>query len=210
MSVLIVASTVYEIAPLMERYPDLDYLITGVGIPAAFFQIMTRLEKRQYSQIVQVGVAGSYDKKLNIGEVVVVKSDCFGDCGLLHNDQLTSYFELGLADGNAFPFATGELINPESFDFFKELKSVKGVTVNLMSTQSFYIELLQTTHGGSIETLEGAVLHYICLLKNISFFQIRGISNYVGERDKTKWDMNEAILKSNQVALNFLHKIRNT
>ena len=209
MSLLIVASTAFEIAPLVERYPDEDYLVTGVGIPSTFFQIMSRLEKQQYSHIVQVGVAGSYDKSLHIGEVVFVKSDCFGDCGLLQNGQLTSYFDMGLADANGFPFAAGELMNTESLDSLKDLKSVKGITVNLMSTQSPYIELLQTTHGGSVETLEGAVLHYICLLKNMSFSQIRGISNYVGERDKTKWNMNDAILKSNQIAMNVVHEIRN-
>lgn len=209
MSLLIVASTPYEIAPMMERHPDWDYLITGVGIPAAFFQIMTRLEKQQYTRIVQVGVAGSYDKKINLGEVVFVKADCFGDCGLLHHNQLTSYFDLGLANEDDLPFQSGELVNSEFFDTLKDLKSVKGVTVNLMSTQTTYIELMQSTHRSSIETLEGAVLHYICLQKNISFAQVRGISNYVGERDKSKWNMNEAILKSNQIAMGFLQEIRN-
>jgi len=32
-----------------------------------------------------------------------------------------------------------------------------------------------------------------CLQKEIPFLQIRGISNYVGERDKSKWKMEEAI-----------------
>ncbi|NMD28678.1 MAG: futalosine hydrolase, partial [Bacteroidetes bacterium] len=33
----------------------------------------------------------------------------------------------------------------------------------------------------------------VCLQKEIPFLQIRGISNYVGERDKSKWKMEEAI-----------------
>ena len=209
MSVLIVASTTFEMAPLMEEYPDLDYLVTGVGIPSTFFQIMNRLQNQPYSHIMQVGVAGSYDNNINLGEAVFVKSDCFGDCGLLHDNRLTSYFELGLADANAFPFVSGALINPDFFNSSKDIKSVKGITVNLMSTQSSYIELLHATHGGSIETLEGAVLHYICLLKNISFSQIRGISNYVGERDKSKWEMKKAISASNQMAITFLKEIIN-
>ncbi len=41
--------------------------------------------------------------------------------------------------------------------------------------------------------MEGAALHYVCLQEQIPFVQIRSVSNYVGERDKTKWKMKEAI-----------------
>jgi futalosine hydrolase len=41
--------------------------------------------------------------------------------------------------------------------------------------------------------MEGAAFHYACLQMNTSFLQLRGISNVVGERDKNKWKMKEAI-----------------
>ena len=41
--------------------------------------------------------------------------------------------------------------------------------------------------------MEGAALHYVCLHQNIPFIQLRAISNYVGERDKTKWKIDLAI-----------------
>ena len=39
----------------------------------------------------------------------------------------------------------------------------------------------------------GAALHYVCREMNIPFLQIRAASNYIGERDKEKWQMKEAI-----------------
>ena len=47
--------------------------------------------------------------------------------------------------------------------------------------------------NADIETMEGAALHYVCLQEDIPFIQIRTISNFVGERDKTKWKLKDAI-----------------
>jgi futalosine hydrolase len=40
--------------------------------------------------------------------------------------------------------------------------------------------------------MEGAALHMVCLENKIPFLQIRGISNWIGERDKSKWKIAEA------------------
>jgi futalosine hydrolase len=42
--------------------------------------------------------------------------------------------------------------------------------------------------------MEGAAFHYIGIMKSIPFIQIRGISNFVGERNKKNWKIDEAIL----------------
>lgn len=206
MSILIVASTEFEITAFRTRYPEAACLITGVGAPIALYHLMDCIEKKNYQKIIQVGVAGSFEKEILLGDVVSVKSDCFADIGLLHDNQLISHFELGLASFNEYPFNGGELINPHSFEEFSTLKSVKAVTVNLMMTQDDQIDLLYSKYHPSIETMEGAALHYVCLKKNIPFIQIRGISNYVGERDKTKWKMKEAMEASNQWVIDYFQK----
>ena len=58
--------------------------------------------------------------------------------------------------------------------------------------ERFSVRLIKQFDPG-IETMEGAALHYVCLQENIPFIQIRSVSNHVGERDKTKWKMKEAI-----------------
>ena len=45
--------------------------------------------------------------------------------------------------------------------------------------------------------MEGAALHYTCLMEKIPFIQLRSISNYIAERDKTKWDMKRSIINLN-------------
>jgi futalosine hydrolase len=46
--------------------------------------------------------------------------------------------------------------------------------------------------------MEGAALHFVALMENITFLQLRSVSNYVGERDKTKWDLSGAINNLNK------------
>ncbi|MBK7884081.1 MAG: hypothetical protein IPJ81_10000 [Chitinophagaceae bacterium] len=55
--------------------------------------------------------------------------------------------------------------------------------------------------------MEGAALQYVCLQEKIPFIQIRGISNYVGERDKLKWKMKEAIFNLNIELKNIVKKL---
>ena len=48
------------------------------------------------------------------------------------------------------------------------------------------------------ESMEGASLHYVCLMEDIPFVQIRSVSNYIGERNKQKWNMMDSIINLNK------------
>ena len=41
--------------------------------------------------------------------------------------------------------------------------------------------------------MEGAALHYVCLMEKVPFLQIRAISNMTGDRDKSRWKLREAL-----------------
>jgi len=58
--------------------------------------------------------------------------------------------------------------------------------------------------------MEGAAFHYMGRDLHIPFIQLRAVSNYVGERDKSKWKMRDAIYNLNETLLQYLdalHKI---
>jgi len=52
--------------------------------------------------------------------------------------------------------------------------------------------------------MEGAGLHYVCLQENIPFLQLRAVSNDVGQRDKSKWDLSTSIGALNKELTNIL------
>ena len=58
--------------------------------------------------------------------------------------------------------------------------------------------------------MEGGGLHYTCLQENIPFVQLRAISNDIGVRDKTKWDIRSAITNLNTRLTDLLEKLNTT
>lgn len=197
MRILVTAPTQFEIAPFIERFPEAECLISGVGAAISIYHLAKKLHNNHFDMIIQAGVAGSFSKEIQLAEVVKVNDDVFADLGAFEKNNFSSLFELGLAEMNQFPFQSGKLINPAVDDVAKNIKSVSAITVNTLTDDINRINHFSDKYKASIETMEGAVLHYVCLQEKIPFIQLRAISNYVGERDKAKWKLKEAIEQLN-------------
>ena len=196
MNILIIAATEMEIKPLMSADFEADYLITGVGSPATVYHLLKKIASKKYDVVLQVGVAGSFNKSLKLGEVVLVNEDCFADLGAIENKKFYSLFDLKLSK------EIGWLINQHQFN--TALKFVKGISVNCLTDEAEKIALFKEKYQAYVESMEGAALHFVCLQEKIPFLQIRGISNFVGERDKSKWNLKSAIENANNAALQIL------
>ena len=55
--------------------------------------------------------------------------------------------------------------------------------------------------------MEGAALHYVCLMEKIPFLQIRAVSNVIGERDKSRWKLKEAMKSLNESLVFLIQKL---
>ena len=108
------------------------------------------------------------------------------------------------------PFVNGRLVNPFSALLtLTALESVRGVTVNEITTEPKRIAWHQQNTFAVVESMEGAPLHYVCLQAGIPFLQLRSVSNAVGVRDKTKWDIPLAIARLNKELIALLEKLEN-
>lgn len=204
MKILCVAATAFEIKPLLLSHPATDHLITGIGSPIAMYHIMKRLQQIDYDLVVQAGIAGSFDHAIELGEVVEVTKDNFADLGINEQQQFSSLFDVGFMDANEFPFTNGWLENNNEMLNRFQLAKKTGITVNGISDNVEHIAMLKNKYSPDVESMEGAALHYVCLQENIPFIQLRSLSNYVGERDKTKWKTKEAIHNLNIVLQNII------
>ena len=193
MQILLIAATEQEIQPFIATNAETDVLISGVGIPSTMYHLQKRMQQIDYDFIIQAGIAGTYNKDIKPGQTVLVKEDSFGDLGMEEKENFTPVFESALADKNEFPFTNGWLVNINKIFETSSLRSVKAITINKVSDSELQKQQLIKQFNADIESMEGAALHYVCLQENISFIQIRAVSNYVGERDKIKWKMKEAI-----------------
>lgn len=193
MQILLIAATEKEIQPTIDADLKIDILITGVGIPSTIYHLQKRMQQIDYDLIIQAGIAGSYNTDLHPGFTILVKQDSFGDLGMEEMENFTPIFESGYADRNEFPFEDGWLVNRNEMLRNPALPVVKAVTVNKVSDSKVQIQQLTRFFKADIESMEGAAVHYVCLQEKVPFLQIRAVSNYVGERDKTKWKLREAI-----------------
>lgn len=194
MKVLVVAATELEIKPFLEENPAIDVLIAGVGVPATIYNLQKRIYSQKYDLIIQAGIAGTYlESFFESQKVVVVNSDLFADIGILEKYQFSTIFEIGFEDLNQAPFQNGILLNKNEIVESCGLDIVNAITVNTVTDDQLQNDRFFQKYQPVIESMEGAAFHYVCLQENVSFLQIRSISNMIGERNKSKWKMKEAI-----------------
>lgn len=172
---------------------EIHQIITGIGIAKTSFHLTEHLTSKRYDMIFNIGICGAFDKLLSIGEVLRIDRDRFADWGVEENKVFKDVFEMGLEDANNYPFERGWIYDqlPASWQHQINLKSVDGFTVNTIRVQN--LNRFDKDIYAETESMEGAAFLYVCRQLNLPCAQIRSVSNYVGERDKSKWDILKAL-----------------
>lgn len=220
MLLTIVSATPFEIAPLLaylkENFDGKDIglfqkedlivrtVITGVGMPLTALQLGLYLAKEQPQLLINAGIAGAFNKKMELGTVVNVVSDQFGDLGIEEADgSFTDIHETGLIDKNDQPFENG-ILNNKNTSSFNFLPKVTGITINKVHGYTPSIEAFTKKYKVDVESMEGAAIFLACLQTNTNFIAIRSISNYVESRNRAAWKIELAIDNLNEVLKNIV------
>lgn len=212
MKVLVVAATAFEIAPFTDWLPraqaDADVLITGIGLMNTSWHLCRQLALKEYQLVVQAGIGGSFDKRIPLGAVVKVKKDRIADLGVWEQKAFNNVYDMKLVKPNQFPYRNGWLVNTTSgLDRADGIPFVAAVSVNRITTGTALIRQWEEKYNPSVESMEGAAFHYACLMAGIPFLQLRSISNYVGERDKSKWKLKASIASLNETLVKIISPV---
>ena len=159
--------------------------------------------------LIQAGIAGSLDENLALNKVVLIENENIGDLGVLDNGTFKTLFDLSLLDKTSFPWNNGKLSNNVQSLKSIGLKIVDGVTVNEISTNKNRIAYYKHQLNASVESMEGAAFHFVALQENLRFLQMRSLSNFVGERDKTKWIIDVGVANLNIELIRIIIKLLN-
>lgn len=208
MYILLISSTENEIRPVLDWLTSLkgivngheiETLITGVGSTATAYSLTRQLLWRAPELVIQAGIGGSFRKEFPPETVAFIIDDVFADLGAYQEGEFTDIFDLGLAAADEHPFTNRSLINPhaEKWAMFG-LPFVRGATINCISSTPEQVATIKSKYDPVIESMEGAALHYACLMENVPFIQLRAVSNFAGERNKNNWKMMEAIAVLNE------------
>jgi futalosine hydrolase len=223
MKILIVAATRFEIRPLADKFAyvqkeddslahyqfrndKVDILITGMGMTPMAYYLGKQLPGSNYDVVINAGICGSFSDSLPIGTVVNVTEESFCELGAENNDQFLSLFELGLMDPEEPPFRSGRLLNNSTpkGSVLRKLQRVRGITANTIHGHPDTIRKIRELFHPDVESMEGAAFFYACLTSSVPFHQVRSISNFVEERDKSKWDIPLALANLNNTLFDII------
>ncbi len=204
--IIIVSATEMEVATARHQLkdsPNISFHITGVGMLPAAVSLTKLAIIHKPDLIIQVGIAGCFDTSLELGSVVLVQEEIMGDTGVEENGEWKDLFQTKFIAPDDAPFTNSRLVNQHLSNYnHSQLPEVTALTVNEITTRHERIAQLKALYNPAIESMEGAVLHYVGNDLNIPYLQIRGLSNYIGERDKSKWLIKEAVENANKVLVN--------
>ena len=205
MRVLIVAATEFEVGDMRSEVgiqkSDIDFLITGVGMVATAFALGKHLATNPYDLAINLGIAGSFDRSIDLGEVVEVVEDSFSELGAEDDDEFLSIEKLGFGESNFKPSA--RLYNYKITD----VRQVNSTTVNTVHGNEASIQKIVERLNPQLESMEGAAFFYACKQAGVPCLQIRAVSNYVEKRNRDAWQIGLAIKNLNSFAIDLLKQM---
>ena len=218
MKIIITAATIGEWMPVFLNINPLYtseskrikvlFHQSGVGMLATAVSLTKIIVEEKPDLIIQMGIAGTFNTKINLGKVVAIQDETIGDLGVEEDGKWKDIFEMKLEKSSYPPFEKRRLPNQWLSQYnLLELTEVSGITVNEITTNAKRMEQLIKKYNPITESMEGAALHFVCRDMNIPFLQIRAISNYVGERDKTNWQLKESLDALKETVLKLIDKL---
>ena len=223
MRILLVAATAAELGPLISDFgcaisefsegssicancqldnSKFEILITGVGMVATAFALGKHLADNKYDLVVNLGIAGSFDRGIGIGELVEITQDTLAELGAEDDNSFLTIGELGFGEDTFYPSTKlADLYN--LFNNFN-LKTASSITVNTVHGNEASIEKAAERLKPQVESMEGAAFFYACNQMDVPCIQIRAVSNYVEKRNRDNWNIGLAIKNLNTFAMEFL------
>jgi futalosine hydrolase len=180
--------------------PHFPVLCTGVGAVNAAYTLTRFLEREGAKAVVVCGIGGAYPgSDLPTGSVVCAESECYGDLGAASPGGFLDMQELG------FPVISGPapLYNVLPMQLYPAARRVPFITVNTCTGDDAAAAAMAVRTGGCVENMEGAAIAHVAMLFGIPAGEIRGISNSVGNRDRTAWRVKEAAIAAQEALLLF-------
>ena len=226
MRILVVAATVDEVGQLISELRITNYdleketkeneqivnlkseivnchlLITGVGMVATTFALTKHLVGASYDLVINLGIAGSFDRNIALGQVLEITQDTFAELGAEDDNAFLAIDEMGFGESTYYPTTKiSDLYN--LFNTFN-LPQASAITVNTVHGNEASIKKVAGRLNPQLESMEGAAFFYVCSQMDVPCIQIRAVSNYVERRNRGNWDIPLAIKNLNTFAVEFL------
>jgi futalosine hydrolase len=198
MSTLLAYAAPREGESVIGRHEPL--LELGVGKVAAAIRLTEALAERRPDAVLSFGIAGAYPSRhlrpdltgLQLLDVCVVTHEWLADEGVERSDGFRDLAEFGL--GEIGPWPTDVELSDRLVAVL-DCPRVVGATVSAVSGIDRLSHAYALRSGAQIETMEGAAVAAVCRRFGVRFAELRVISNFTGDRDRSGWDLEGSLAR---------------
>ncbi len=167
--------------------------------------------------VLQVGIAGAFPpvgqaSTPHLGDVVIATQEAYSDVGATSPQGWIPAKDLGLSIAEIAGVESGGVFpcDPELVEWALESLRAAGlclptgeggvpgvwagpfVTSSTVTGIDREARLLQERWGAVAESMEGAAAAQVCALFGVPFLEVRAISNLVGDRERSGWQIERA------------------
>jgi futalosine hydrolase len=185
---------------------------SGVGKANAAATTALLLDSLRPEAVLCFGCAGAYlASGLKVGDLVLASEEIYGDEGAVTPEGFLDMQALGfpLAEHSGERWFNRFPVDPELLAHGQRLivgamgtqqRVARGplVTVSTCSGSALAGNQLARRTDGLGENMEGAAIAQLCARFGVPFFEVRGISNLVEDRDLSRWDLPRAATAAQQ------------
>jgi futalosine hydrolase len=183
---------------------QVEFRLTGIGAVQACHCVTREVVAaaavgEPYNLVVNLGIAGSYDlEAFPIGSAAVISREHFADLGFGSEEGFSDLFQYGILEKDDFPYTKGALVRqllpyPHIEKVLEKYGAGAGATVQCVTGTQARCNEIVAMYDPQIESMEGAGVYYAALMEKVPFFELRTVSNAVGERDTSKWESKAAL-----------------
>lgn len=181
-------------------------LITEPGIVNTAQALTEEIIRNRPAIVIQTGIAGIFKETgLKIGDIAIADSEQYIHAGIeaggsyrnLNLDPLPFDLISGSSPTRKGIFPVDSRRSQICFKILQNYFSMKKIqvdrglfiTVSTITGSKSTAEALFSIFSPCMESMEGAASAHVAALYKIPFIEIRAASNYVGQRNKSKWDI---------------------
>ena len=190
-----------------------DLVITGPGVFNAAHALTAYLEHTSPALVLHTGIAGIFKQtEGNIGDVAIATKEHYIHTGVQKDSLENAPLPFDLIESDPLTRKGIYLFEQDRVDHCHEILSgsallnkvniIKGpfITVSSITSSFKQADSLYSAFSPVMEAMEGAACAHIARLYDIPMIEVRSGSNFVGERDKSKWDVDLAVKQLGWVA----------
>lgn len=172
-----------------------DVLVAGVGSVVAAVNTARALATAEYSLVISAGIGGGFPGRAEVGSLVVANQIIVADLGAETPEGFCSLDELGFGsthvqtDARLVDHFSGALLAAKIPINIGPVLTVSTVT----GTAERAVKLAARIPGATAEAMEGYGVGFAALDRGLPVLEIRAISNMVGPRDRSTWQIKEAL-----------------